>query len=156
MLQTCPRSLIRQRLIPMVRGKITGTGLAKICARLNVPCPPRRYWAKKATPTIPHATATKETKESVTSPWKWLLCRSASNDLLGRLFHTRHPYREDHAGDGEADDCSDERNTYSGSPICCVSFVDPSLRLIGGVRKVVPKVIPILGQHHRAKHHNCA
>jgi hypothetical protein len=27
---------------------ITGTGLAKICARLNVPCPPRGYWAKKA------------------------------------------------------------------------------------------------------------
>ena len=26
---------------------ITGTGLAKICARLNVPCPPRGYWAKK-------------------------------------------------------------------------------------------------------------
>lgn len=28
---------------------ITGTGLAKICARLDVPCPPRGYWAKKAT-----------------------------------------------------------------------------------------------------------
>ncbi|MDI1343207.1 MAG: hypothetical protein PSV22_03780 [Pseudolabrys sp.] len=27
---------------------ITGTGLAKICARLNVPCPPQGYWAKKA------------------------------------------------------------------------------------------------------------
>lgn len=27
---------------------ITGTWLAKICARLNVPCPPRGYWAKKA------------------------------------------------------------------------------------------------------------
>lgn len=27
---------------------ITGTGLAKICARLEVPCPPRGYWAKKA------------------------------------------------------------------------------------------------------------
>ena len=27
---------------------ITGTGLAKICARLDVPCPPRGYWAKKA------------------------------------------------------------------------------------------------------------
>jgi hypothetical protein len=27
---------------------ITGTGLAKICARLNVPCPPRGYWNKKA------------------------------------------------------------------------------------------------------------
>ena len=27
---------------------ITGNGLAKICARLNVPCPPRGYWAKKA------------------------------------------------------------------------------------------------------------
>ena len=27
---------------------ITGTRLAKICARLNVPCPPRGYWAKKA------------------------------------------------------------------------------------------------------------
>src|SRR5690349_12925222 len=27
---------------------ITGTGFAKICARLNVPCPPRGYWAKKA------------------------------------------------------------------------------------------------------------
>lgn len=27
---------------------ITGTGLAKICARLDVPCPPRGYWAKLA------------------------------------------------------------------------------------------------------------
>jgi hypothetical protein len=27
---------------------ISGNGLAKICARLNVPCPPRGYWAKKA------------------------------------------------------------------------------------------------------------
>ena len=27
---------------------ITGTGLAKICARLKVPRPPRGYWAKKA------------------------------------------------------------------------------------------------------------
>src|SRR5436309_1420967 len=27
---------------------VTATGLAKICARLNVPCPPRDYWAKKA------------------------------------------------------------------------------------------------------------
>lgn len=26
---------------------ITGNGLAKICARLEVPCPPRGYWAKK-------------------------------------------------------------------------------------------------------------
>ncbi len=27
---------------------ITSTGLAKICARLDVPCPPRGYWAKMA------------------------------------------------------------------------------------------------------------
>lgn len=27
---------------------ITSTGLAKICARLDVPCPPRGYWAKLA------------------------------------------------------------------------------------------------------------
>lgn len=27
---------------------ITGTGLAKICDRLNIPCPPRGYWAKRA------------------------------------------------------------------------------------------------------------
>jgi hypothetical protein len=27
---------------------ITGTGLAKICARHIIPCPPRGYWAKKA------------------------------------------------------------------------------------------------------------
>lgn len=27
---------------------ITGNGLAKICDRMKVPCPPRGYWAKKA------------------------------------------------------------------------------------------------------------
>jgi len=27
---------------------LSGRGLAKICARLKVPCPPRGYWARKA------------------------------------------------------------------------------------------------------------
>ena len=27
---------------------VSGNGLAKICGRLKVPCPPRGYWAKKA------------------------------------------------------------------------------------------------------------
>lgn len=53
-----PVTLTREELYqavwsqPMIRLAvqygITGTGLAKICARLNVPCPPRGYWAKKA------------------------------------------------------------------------------------------------------------
>lgn len=27
---------------------VSDRGLAKICARLNVPCPPRGYWARSA------------------------------------------------------------------------------------------------------------
>jgi len=33
---------------PAAQYGVSGRGLAKICARLDVPCPPRGYWARKA------------------------------------------------------------------------------------------------------------
>jgi hypothetical protein len=51
------RRVTREELYRMVWDKpmirlaeefgITGNGLAKVCERLDVPCPPRGHWAKK-------------------------------------------------------------------------------------------------------------
>jgi hypothetical protein len=56
--QSTPVTLSREQLYEVVWSTplhrlatqygITGTGLAKNCARLEVPCPPRGYWAKLA------------------------------------------------------------------------------------------------------------
>lgn len=53
-----PRRVTRDELYRLVWQKpmsrlaeefgVTGNGLAKACDRLNVPCPPRGHWAKKA------------------------------------------------------------------------------------------------------------
>src|ERR1043165_7270457 len=56
-MQSNPRRVTRSELYALVWQRplsrlaeefgITRNGLAKICERLDVPCPPRGYWAKK-------------------------------------------------------------------------------------------------------------
>ncbi len=70
-----PRRITRQELYDLVWAKpmvhagtdlgISGNGLAKVCRKLDVPYPPRGYWAKLAAGKAPPAAALPERKDDI-------------------------------------------------------------------------------------------